>query len=126
LPTINRASISIGLQYQSGFNINRASVQLPFSDDSAPESGADLACRQIHQPAKQAVELPTTVIPACSVTSQANDSALSKKCHVQAHIALMSEGNMPKDRARQAVWPVTPANTQMNQIAAIHSMTLVM
>lgn len=92
---------------------------------SHTESPDSLACRQIHQAARQAVELPTTVIAACIVTNHDSDSALSKKCQVQAHMALTKDGSMPNDRARQAVCPVTVANNQMNQMAAIHSITLV-
>mgnify|MGYP007003111559 CR=1 FL=1 len=62
-----------------------------------------LDCRQIHQAAKQTVQLPTTVVAACTITSQLRAVELSKKCQVQAHIALTSAGNMPKESQRQAV-----------------------
>ena len=93
---------------------------------SIQEGFASRACRQIHQAAKQTVQLPKTVIAACRVTNQAKASALSKKCQVQAHIALTKAGSIANDKVRHAVRPLTAAYCQINQIAAIHSTTLVM
>ena len=83
-------------------------------------------CRQIHQAARQTVQLPTTVMAACSVTSHDSESALSKKCQVQAHIALTRAGNMANERVRQAFRALASAYCQINQMAATHSTTLVM
>ena len=85
---------------------------------------SDLAVFQIHQAAMHSVMLPTTVIAACKVTNQDSESGLSKKCQVQAHIALTNAGSIPKDSARQAVLPLTLLYVQISQIAAIHSITL--
>jgi hypothetical protein len=79
---------------------------------------------QIHQPAAKRVKFPTNVIAACSVTSHSKEAGLSKKCQVQAHIALTKAGNMAQDKALQARLLVTSPYVQINQIAAIHSITL--
>ncbi len=65
---------------------------------------ADVAvdCCQIHQADKQTVQLPTTVIAACRITSQLRAIALSKKCQVQAHIALTKAGSIANDIVRHA------------------------
>jgi hypothetical protein len=55
------------------------------------------------------VMLPIRVVAACQVTIQSRDGSLSKKCQVQAHMALMSEGSMPQESDRQALYPVTSA-----------------
>lgn len=81
-------------------------------------------CRQIHQAAAHRVILPTTVIAACTETSQLNAVELSKKCQVQAHIALIKAGSIPKESMRQAKWPLASAYCHTNQMAAIHSITL--
>jgi hypothetical protein len=70
------------------------------------------------------VQFPTTVIAAWSVTSQLSAGGLSKKCQVQAHIALTKAGSIPKESDRQTKSPLTSAYRQINQIAAIHSITL--
>ena len=57
--------------------------------------------RNIHQPAKQRVQLPITVKDACKVTNQSKEGGLSKKCQVQAHMALTKPGNIPQDSDRQ-------------------------
>lgn len=78
----------------------------------------------ICQPAKHIVIFPTTVIAACKVTNHCKSGVLSKKCQVQAHIALTSAGNIPRERLRQAKLPVASAYNQISQIAVIHSITL--
>lgn len=70
------------------------------------------------------MQLPTTVILAWRVTNQLRRSGLSKKCQVQAHMALTRAGSMAQDRARQQGWPLTAAYCQINQMAAVHSRTL--
>lgn len=89
-----------------------------------PYNSAFCVERQIHQPAAQHVTLLTTVIAAWSVTSQSSAGALSKKCHVQAHIALTSAGSIPNESDRQTRSPLISAYRQISQIAAIHSITL--
>jgi hypothetical protein len=91
---------------------------------ASPSIHRATARRQIHQAATQQVVLPTTVIAAWSVTNHSSAGGLSKKCHVQAHIALISDGNMPNESDRQAKFLLTSAYTQISQIAAIHSTTL--
>lgn len=59
-------------------------------------------CCQIHQAEAHTVQLPTTVMAACRVTSQLRPVALSKKCQVQAHMALTRAGSIAADIVRQA------------------------
>ncbi len=66
----------------------------------------------MYQAAAQAVQLPTTVMAACKITSQLRVGELSKKCQVQAHMALIKAGSMPKDNHFQADQPLTSANCQ--------------
>jgi hypothetical protein len=80
--------------------------------------------RHSHQAPKQSVPLPMSVVAACTVTSQLKLGALSKKCQVQAHIALTSDGSMPQDKARQRGLPTKSPYCQIRAIAAIHSSTL--
>jgi hypothetical protein len=61
---------------------------------------------------------------AWRVTNQDKESGLSKKCQVQAHIALMRAGNMAKDKPHQTRSPVISPYRQISAIAAIHSITL--
>jgi hypothetical protein len=56
--------------------------------------------RHSHQPAAQRVKFPKTVMAACRVTNQDKALILSKKCHVQAHIAPIKAGNIPQDNIR--------------------------
>ena len=79
---------------------------------------------QIHQPAKQSVKFPKTVVAAWTVTNQSKLLGLSKKCQVQAHMALTKAGNIPEDKARQEEFPVTSPYFQTKAIATIHSITL--
>ena len=80
--------------------------------------------RQTHHPPAHRVILPTTVIAAWSVTNHSKLGALSKKCQVQAHIALTNEGNIPAAKAHQARSPVSSPERQISQMARIHSITL--
>ena len=80
--------------------------------------------RKIHQAAKQRVQLPTTVKEACKVTNQSNEGGLSKKCHVQAHMALTNAGSIPQESDRQYNLLLTSANIQTNKMATVHSITL--
>ena len=80
--------------------------------------------RKIHQAAKQRVQLPITVKDACNVTNQSNEGGLSKKCHVQAHMALTNAGSIPQESDRQYNLLLTSANVQTNKMATVHSMTL--
>ena len=80
----------------------------------------------ISQAAQNIVVFPITVVAAWSVTSHSRSRVLSKKCQVQAHIALTSAGNIPYESFRQAKLPLASAYTQINQIAVTHSMTLEM
>ena len=63
--------------------------------------------RQIHHPAAQRVKFPINVIAACSVTSHSSEAGLSKKCQVQAHIALINAGSIARERVRHARFWVT-------------------
>lgn len=65
--------------------------------------------RQIHHPAIANVKFPTSVIAACTVTTQFSEVGLSKKCQVQAHIALTNAGSIPNESDRQARFPLTSA-----------------
>ena len=80
--------------------------------------------RKIHQPAKQRVQLPITVKDACKVTNQSKEGGLSKKCHVQAHMALTKAGNIPQESDRQYNLLLTCAKVQTNKMATVHSITL--
>jgi hypothetical protein len=51
---------------------------------------------------------------------------LSKKCQVQAHIALISDGNIAQDSHRHAGKLRTVAKRHTKKIAVIHSTTLEM
>jgi hypothetical protein len=55
------------------------------------------------------VILPIKVVAACQVTIQSRAGELSKKCQVQAHMALIREGSIPQESDRQALYPVTSA-----------------
>ena len=83
-------------------------------------------CLLICQAAKHIVIFPINVIAACKLTNHSRVMGLSKKCQVQAHIALTKAGNIPKDRLRQAKLSLASAYNQISQIAVIHSMTLEM
>jgi hypothetical protein len=58
--------------------------------------------RQIHHPASIKVQFPTMVRLAWSRTNHSKDGVLSKKCQVQAHIALPREGSIAQAKDRQA------------------------
>ena len=68
--------------------------------------------------------LPTTVRAACKVTNQLSPGALSKKCQVQAAMALTRAGIMAIASQRQTKRRLTRAKRQTNSMAAIHSSTL--
>jgi hypothetical protein len=72
------------------------------------------------------VQLPNNVVAAWVVTNQFKVGVLSKKCQVQAHIALTSDGNMPQDIHRQAGKLRTFAKRHTRKMAVIHSTTLEM
>jgi hypothetical protein len=70
------------------------------------------------------VQFPNNVVAACVVTSQFKVGLLSKKCQVQAHIALTNDGSIAHDSQRQAGKLRTFANRHTKKIAVIHSTTL--
>lgn len=84
-------------------------LQLEIDSEVCCSSSA-LACaccvsfddRHSSQPAAKRVKLPISVIVAWSVTSHSREAGLSKKCQVQAHIALTKAGSIAKENAHQA------------------------
>src|SRR5436190_24177793 len=98
MATLEKATLAVGSMNST---IGRGTIALR-GTVACTEIGWSRVDRQIHQAAISCVEFPTTVIAACSVTSQFREVALSKKCQVQAHIALTRAGSIANDSPHQA------------------------